>query len=76
MGVSEQDRRHFAAIAEAMAAEKDEQRREVLSTTAAERVRTGFLLGAVPRTAAIEAALDERAAEQIGLARRRDALKR
>jgi hypothetical protein len=76
MEVSEQDRRHFAAIAEAMAAEKDEQRREALRTTAAERVLTGFLLGAVPRTTAIEAALDERAAAQIGLARRRAALRR
>jgi len=76
MGVSEQDRRHFATIATVMGAEKDEQRREVLRTTAAERVLTGFLLGAVPRTPAIEAALDERAAGQIGLARRRDALRR
>jgi hypothetical protein len=70
MAVSEQDRRHFAIIAGAMATEKEEQRREALHTTAAERVATGFLLGAVPRSRAIEAALDERAAGQIGLAKR------
>jgi hypothetical protein len=71
MSVSVRDRLHFALIAEAMAVEKGEQRREALRTSPAERVATGFLLGAVPRDAATEAALDRRAAGQIGLAKRR-----
>lgn len=74
MPVSSQDRRHFTVIAEAMAAEKAAQRHEALCTTAAERVALGVLLGsAVPRDAAIDQALDERAVGQIGLARRRHA---
>jgi hypothetical protein len=75
MAVSARDRRHFAVIAEAMAAEKDEQRAQALSTTAAERIAVGFVLGAVPRHDATEEALDERALGQIGLARRRLALR-
>jgi hypothetical protein len=71
MAVTEGDRRHFAVIAEAMAEEKAGQRAETLLTTAAERMTIGMLLGAVPRDAAIEQALDERAHAQIGLARRR-----
>jgi hypothetical protein len=74
MGVSQHDRDHFAVIAETMAEEKNAQRAGVLRTTVAERIAVGFRLGAVPRTPAIDAALDERAAQQIGLARRRDAL--
>jgi hypothetical protein len=76
MAVGERERRHFAVIAAAMAEEKEEQRHEVSATTAAERVRTGFLLGAVPRTPAIETALDDRAEAQIGLAHAARRLKR
>jgi hypothetical protein len=75
MAVSERDRRHFAVIAEAMAVEKAEQRAQALRTTAAERIAVGFVLGAVPRDDATEQALDERAVGQIGLARRRLALR-
>lgn len=70
MSVSIRDREHFSLIAAAMAAEKDEQRRDALETSVAERVAVGFRLGAGPRDAACEAALDKRAAEQIGLAER------
>jgi hypothetical protein len=71
MAVAERDRRHFAVIAEAMAAEKAGQRAETLQTTAVERMRIGMLLGVELRDAVIEQALDERARAQIGLARRR-----
>ena len=71
MAASKEARRHFAAFAEAMADEKHEQRLEALRTTSAERIALGLLLGAVPRDAATERALDERAAGQIELARRR-----
>jgi hypothetical protein len=73
MAVSNRQRRHFAAIAEAMAAEKAAQRAEVLRTTVVERVIAGFLLGVVPRNPSIDQALDERAYGQIGLAQRRPA---
>lgn len=71
MSVSNRDRQHFALVAEVMAEVKDEQRRDALATTAGERVRIGFLLAALPRAAASEVLLDERAAGQIGLAERR-----
>ncbi len=71
MPASEADRRHFALIAATMADEKAEQRREALQTSMAERVALGFRLGAGPHSAACEAALDARAAAQIGLAQRR-----
>ena len=74
MPVSERDRRHFEIIAAAMTEEKEEQIREALRTTPAIRVRTGFLLGALP--AAIVAALDERSEGQIGLARAAARLRR
>ena len=67
MAVSEQDRRHFAMVGEAMAAKRHEQRLDALRTPSAQRIAVGFLHGAVPRSAAIEAALDERASAQIGL---------
>lgn len=51
-----------------MADKKVAQRREALTTSPAERVATGFLLGAVPRSRGTEQALDERAQGQIGLA--------
>jgi hypothetical protein len=73
MAVVERERRHFAAVAEAMGAEKHEQRLEALVTTPAERVAIGFLLGAACYDSAFDDALDERAAAQIGLARRRRA---
>jgi hypothetical protein len=70
MAVSERDRRHFDAIAQAMAMEKAEQRADALRTTIAERIATGFLLAAVPCDEATELALEQRALGQIGLARR------
>jgi hypothetical protein len=75
MAVTAADRRHFELIAVAMAAEKAAQRLEALDSTPAERVALGFQLGAVPRSDAIEAALDERAQGQLGLARRGRALR-
>ncbi|MEO8604178.1 MAG: hypothetical protein ABI629_16500 [bacterium] len=71
MTVETRDRRHFALVGEAKAIERAEQRLAALRTTPAERIAAGFLLGAVPRDAAIEASLDARAEAQIGLARRR-----
>jgi hypothetical protein len=76
MGASQRDRRHFEAIAEAMQAKAEEERSEVLETTVAERIALGFILGAGARDEATERALDERAQDQIGLARRRLALRR
>jgi hypothetical protein len=53
-----------------MAMEKAEQRADALRTTIAERIATGFLLGAVPCDEVTELALEQRALGQIGLARR------
>ena len=64
MAVSDRDRRHFAAVAEAMAAEKAEQRADALRLSPVDRVVTGFLLGIGPLDPAAERALDERAAGQ------------
>lgn len=69
VSVSEKDRDRFVRIGAAMAEKKVAQRQEALTTTPAERVAAGFLLGAVPRTAGTERALDERARGQIELAR-------
>lgn len=76
MAVTSRERRHFQLVGEAMAAKKDEQRRDALCSTAAERVVLGFRLGAQPNSAASDAALDERADAQIGLAIRGRALRR
>ncbi len=76
MAVTEHDRRHFQLVGEIMAAKKDEQRREALRSTAAERVALGFQLGARAQNDAIDTALDERADAQIGLAKRGRALRR
>ena len=70
VGVSAKDRDHFARIGAAMTAKKTAQRQEALRISPAERVATGFLLGAVPRSPGIERALDERAEQQIELARK------
>ncbi|MFN2378376.1 MAG: hypothetical protein ABR538_17740 [Candidatus Binatia bacterium] len=64
---------HFRAIAQAMASKAHEDCLEAAESSPAERVRTGFLLGDVPRTPAIEAAMDADARGQIGLALRRPA---
>lgn len=69
------DRGHFAAIAKAMEMKAEGERREALETTVEERVCLGFLLGAGPRDEATQRALDQRAEAQIGLARRRLALR-
>ncbi len=71
MAVDKRALGHFRAIAEAMAAKSREDCLEAVASSPAERVRTGFLLGDVPRTPAIEAELDARARGQIGLALRR-----
>jgi hypothetical protein len=71
MAANRRDRSHFALIAAAMKAEKEEQRREALQSTARERIAAGILLGAVLGDAAVAEALDRRAAAQIGLARKR-----
>jgi hypothetical protein len=76
MAVTERDRRHFKLVGETMAAKKDEQRREALRTTPAERVALGFLLGARQQDGAIEPALDARADAQAGLAERGRRLRR
>jgi hypothetical protein len=67
--VSKKDHDRFARIGAAMAEKKVAQRRDALTTTPAERVAAGFLLGAGPRTPGTERALDERAQGQIELAR-------
>lgn len=67
---------HFRAIAEAMAVKSRQDCEEAVLSSPAERVRTGFLLGDVPRTPAIEAAMDADARGQIGLAMRRPACRR
>ena len=71
MAVRRRDRSHFELIGEEMRAEKEEQRRETLVGSLADRIETGLLLGAFPRDAATEEALDRRADEQIELARKR-----
>lgn len=71
MHAGRKDNAHFAAIADAMRIKGREQRMESLRLTAAERVAAGFLLGAVPQSAAVTAALDRMADGQIELARRR-----
>ncbi len=68
MSKARADRDRFARIGAAMAEKKSEQRRDALRTTAAERVASGFLLGAGPRTPGVARALDRRAEQQIGLA--------
>jgi hypothetical protein len=70
MAVSERDRPHFDAIARTVAMQKAEQRAEALRTTIAERIATGFVLGAVPCDEATELAREQRALGQIGLALR------
>lgn len=75
MAVTSRDRRHFQLVGEAMAAKKAEQRRDALSSTPAERVALGFRLGARTKPDATDAALDERAEAQIGLAVRGRALR-
>lgn len=67
---------HFRVIAEAMAVKSHQDCAEAAASSPAERVRTGFLLGDVPRTPAIEAAMDADARGQIGLAMRRPARRR
>jgi hypothetical protein len=69
VGVSGKDRDRFARIGAAMTDKKTAQRRDALLTTPADRVATGFLLGAGPRSPGIERALDDRAERQIELAR-------
>lgn len=64
-------REHFRVIGAAMAAKKEDQRRDALRTSAAERVAAGILIGHVPIDEATARSLDERALGQIGLARRR-----
>ncbi len=54
-----------------MAEEKLAQMVEAAASTPAERINTGFLLGSVPRSAAVEAAIEADALGQIGLAQRR-----
>jgi hypothetical protein len=71
VAVSKRDRARFEAIGEALAAARHADFVEATISTPAERVRTGFVLGDVPRTAAIDAAMDADALGQIGLAQRR-----
>lgn len=76
MALTDHDHRHFQLVGEIMAAKKDDQRREALRSTPAERVALGFQLGARKQNDAIDAALDERADAQIGLAKRGRFLRR
>jgi len=71
MAASKHDLAHFEAIGRAMAAEKLADCAQAAQSSPAERVRAGFLLGDVPRSSAIDAALDSDALGQLGLARRR-----
>jgi len=73
MAADKRDSGHFRAIAQAMASKAHEDCLEAAESSPAERVRTGFLLGDVPRTPSIEAAMDADARGQIGLAMRRPA---
>lgn len=69
--MTERERRHFAAIAEAMQAEGDERRREAAARGGIEKVLEGLALGdAAPTTEAIERQLDERALGRAELHRR------
>jgi hypothetical protein len=71
MSVSERDRRHFAAIAEAKRAERDERLREAAARDPMEKIIEGLALGAAaPTSEAIERMLDERALGQAELHRR------
>jgi hypothetical protein len=71
MATNERDQSHFEAIGRAMATAKVADRAAVATSAPAERVRIGFLLGDVPRSAAVEAAITADALGQIGLARKR-----
>jgi|GEM_PF-5248330 len=73
MAVSERERSHFDAVKRAIGAAKIADCVEVAATSAADRVRTGFLLAQVPLSPAVEKAIDADALGQIGLARRRPA---
>lgn len=65
MAVSERDRLHFAAIAEAKDAEHLERMREAVARPPGERVIEGLAMGyAAPSTPEIEAELDRRALGQ------------
>jgi hypothetical protein len=76
MAMTRGARRHFEAVAEAMAAEKHDQRLEALRSSAASRVRAGFEVGSISLPPGGELALDERAEGQVGLARRALLLRR
>lgn len=64
----DQDRRHFAAVAEAKTAERRERIREAIATPAVARMNEGLELGyAAPSTPEREARLDEKALGQAEL---------
>lgn len=71
MPVSERDKRHFEAIAEAKRAERKERRREAAAEPAVKKMLEGLALGdAVKLAPGAERRLDERALGQAELHRR------
>jgi hypothetical protein len=75
MRATERDRAHFAAIAAAEDESERERIEDALRTSAAERMRMGFEMGAEAMwTPAHLAELDARTDGQMELARRRVAL--
>jgi len=68
---NKRDVAHFEAIGQALAAARDADIVDATVSSPAERVRAGFLLGDVPHSVAVDAAIEAEALGQIGLANRR-----